>query len=31
MSFVKAADMLTGKDPFCKGYIRAYRKGTIVD
>ena len=31
MSLVKVADMLTGKDSFCKGYIRAYRKGTIVD
>ncbi|HEX76032.1 MAG TPA: dihydropteroate synthase [Dehalococcoidia bacterium] len=31
MSLVKVADMLTGKDPFCKGYIRAYRSGTIVD
>ena len=31
MSFVKVADMLTGQDPACKGYIRAYRQGTIVD
>lgn len=31
MSLVKVADMLTGKDPACRGYIRAYRKGTIID
>ena len=31
MSLVKVADMLTGKDPLCKGYLRAYRKGNIVD
>jgi cobalamin-dependent methionine synthase I len=31
MSLVKVADMLTGNDPFCKDYIRAHRKGVIVD
>lgn len=31
MSFIKVANMLIGKDPLCKGYIRAYRKGIIVD
>lgn len=31
MSIVKVADMLTGKDPWCKGYIRAYRKGNILE
>jgi len=31
MSFVKVGDMLTGKDPSCRRYLRAHRKGTIVD
>ena len=31
MSLVKVADMLTGNDPYCKGYIWAHRKGAIVD
>lgn len=31
MSLAKVAEMLTGKDSLCRGYIRAYRKGTIVD
>jgi 5-methyltetrahydrofolate--homocysteine methyltransferase len=31
MSFVTVADMLVGKDPSCKGYIRAYRKGILAD
>jgi hypothetical protein len=31
MSFIKVANMLIGKDPLCKVYIRAYRKGIIVD
>ncbi len=31
MSLVKVADMLTGRDPSCRGYLRAHRKGTIVD
>ena len=31
MSLVKVADMLTGKDALCRTYIRAHRKGTIVD
>ncbi len=30
MSLVKAANMLTGKDPSCRAYIRAHRKGAIV-
>ena len=31
MSLIKVADMLTGKDSSCRGYLRAHRKGTIVD
>jgi len=31
MSLVKVADMLTGKDPSCRGYLRAHRRGAIVD
>ncbi|MCL0094581.1 dihydropteroate synthase [Dehalococcoidales bacterium] len=31
MSFIKVADMLTGNDPSCKEYIRAHRKGILVD
>lgn len=31
MSLVKVADMLTGKDPLCRSYLRAHRKGIIVD
>ena len=31
MSLIKVADMLTGKDPLCKKYVRAHRQGTIVD
>jgi len=31
MSFIKVADMLTGKEPSCRGYIRAHRKGILVD
>ncbi len=31
MSLVKVADMLLGKDPACRGYLRAHRKGTLVD
>lgn len=31
MSVVKVADMLMGKDPSCRGYLRAHRKGNIVD
>ncbi len=30
MSHIKVADMLTGRDSSCRGYIRAHRKGTIV-
>jgi len=31
MAVIKAADMLTGKDPSCRKFLRAHRKGTIVD
>ena len=31
MSLVKVADMLTGKDSMCRRYIRAHRKGIILD
>ena len=31
MSFIKVADMLTGKDPSCRGYIRAHRRGMLID
>jgi len=31
MSLVKVANMLMGEDPSCRGYLRAHRKGTIVD
>ena len=31
MSFALVADMLMGKDHSCRGYLRATRKGTIVD
>ncbi|MBL7125562.1 MAG: dihydropteroate synthase [Dehalococcoidales bacterium] len=31
MSFIKVADMLMGKEPSCRGYIRAHRKGILVD
>ncbi|MFC2035490.1 dihydropteroate synthase [Chloroflexota bacterium] len=31
MSQVKVADMLTGKDHSCRGYLRANRQGTIAD
>ena len=31
MSLAKVANMLMGKDPLCKGYLRAHRRGTIVD
>jgi cobalamin-dependent methionine synthase I len=30
-SLVKVADMLTGKDPSCRGYLRAHRQGAIID
>jgi 5-methyltetrahydrofolate corrinoid/iron sulfur protein methyltransferase len=30
MSLIKVADMLNGKDPYCKNYIRYYRKGVIT-
>ncbi len=31
MSHLKVAGMLTGNDPLCRSYIRAVRKGSIVD
>ncbi len=31
VSLIKVADMLTGKDPSCRAYLRAHRKGNIVD
>lgn len=31
MSLIKVADLLTGKDPSCRAYLRAHRKGGIVD
>ncbi|MFC2017997.1 dihydropteroate synthase [Chloroflexota bacterium] len=31
MGIIKVADMLVGKDPSCRGYIRAHRKGLLAD
>lgn len=31
MSLIKVADMLTGRDSSCRSYLRAHRKGDIVD
>ncbi len=31
MSLVRVADMLTDKDPMCKGFIKAHRKGLLED
>lgn len=31
MSIVRVAEMLIGKDPACKGFIKAHRKGLLVD
>ncbi|MFC1966398.1 dihydropteroate synthase, partial [Chloroflexota bacterium] len=31
MSLVKVSDMLTGKDTTCRKYIRAHRRGIVVD
>ncbi len=31
MSMVKVSDMLTGKDPACKGFIKAHRKGMLAE
>jgi len=31
MGLIKMADMLTGKDASCRGYIRAHQKGILVD
>jgi cobalamin-dependent methionine synthase I len=30
MSLIHVADLLTGKDQFCRSYLRAHRKGIIV-
>jgi len=30
MSFIKTANMLTSRDPMCKEYIRAHRKGILI-
>jgi 5-methyltetrahydrofolate--homocysteine methyltransferase len=31
MSFIRVANVLTGKDPSCRAYIRAHRKGILAD
>jgi cobalamin-dependent methionine synthase I len=31
MSLIKAANVLTGKDASCRGYLRAHQKGILVD
>ena len=31
MSLMKVADMLVGKDSSCRAYLRAHRKGDLVD
>jgi len=31
MGLIKVADVLTGNDPMCRGYIRAHRKGLLQD
>lgn len=31
MSLVKVANMLTGKDQYCRAYNRAYKKGILLD
>jgi len=31
MSLIKVADTLTGKDPMCRNYTRAHRRGIIID
>jgi len=31
MTFIKVANMLTGNDPFCKGYTKAHRKGILLE
>jgi len=31
MSLANVADMLTGKDASCRNYMRAYRRGLMVD
>lgn len=31
MSLIRVADLLAGKDPFCRGYLRYHRRGMIVD
>ena len=31
MSLIKVGDLLTGKDAMCRGYLRAHRRGAIID
>lgn len=31
MTLIKTATMLRGNDPFCKGYIKAHRKGILTE
>ena len=31
MGLVKVADMLIGNDPYCRGYLKAHRRGIILD
>jgi 5-methyltetrahydrofolate--homocysteine methyltransferase len=31
MGLIKVADMLTARDPMCRGYIRAHRKGLLKE
>jgi cobalamin-dependent methionine synthase I len=31
MSMVRVSDMLTGKDPACKGFIKAHRRGMLAE
>lgn len=31
MGLIKVADLLTGSDPMCRGYIRAHRKGLLQE
>jgi 5-methyltetrahydrofolate--homocysteine methyltransferase len=30
MSLIKATETLLNKDPFCSGYLKAYRAGLVV-
>jgi len=31
MTYVKAAQVVLGRDPFCKGYLKDYRRGKITE